>query len=558
MKTPSDNARVVIETIAARYDVPIVLRGSTLQYNANPIALPSKLFGEKAELFGFEGLFLTVPRGDDRDKLLWHVVAEARSEARQPLKSDRQLADSLAERISHNADASKAIAVALMDRFYNRKRVPALLPVHSSLPLSYRHTDGAGKPSGFRMFNGGIAPFMLWKGKNDGVDFELLTRLLSEIARDDELTFLDQYFLQLALEGVEAPIMPPDANELIGRYSRELSAEIGDGTQGAFCQPSLDLFRRDLATVLDTELPRPDKAKWLTLLLSLHIAIRLYRIAVVKGSELDLAVAAATETSPPAKSVGCRCDGTADDSNCLRACPLAGILRFRIGTGGYRPIRDRDGSRVSYIEADQRRMLDMPATLVTRKLASCAWEAVGGGEPARQSDLIALAAALRSDPQLRVAHNAACGAIAVLHHDQWRKGQSTVTELEEVITVGAGSGMHALREDVRKMRRTDLRHQSRDVVNQLMLDENTGPGSLISRNHTRGYFEIDEQLLILIVRLVCRDGQIPYAEFLTGLLSYGLAPQDDTEREKLADALHRLGMLARFSDAGEASFVYYN
>ena len=108
------------------------------------------------------------------------------------------------------------------------------------------------------------------------------------------------------------------------------------------------------------------------------------------------------------------------------------------------------------------------------------------------------------------------------------------------------------------MRSRDLRHQGRDIVNQLMLNVNlASPGSLITRNGTHGFYEIDEQLLILLVRLVCRDDQLPYDDFLDGLLSYGLSPQDEAERHALADALERLGLLVRYSDAGEAAFVHF-
>jgi DNA phosphorothioation-dependent restriction protein DptG len=36
---------------------------------------------------------------------------------------------------------------------------------------------------------------------------------------------------------------------------------------------------------------------------------------------------------------------------------------------------------------------------------------------------------------------------------------------------------------------------------------------------------------------------------------YGLAPQDAREEDLLADALQRLGLLDRYSDAGEATYV---
>lgn len=108
------------------------------------------------------------------------------------------------------------------------------------------------------------------------------------------------------------------------------------------------------------------------------------------------------------------------------------------------------------------------------------------------------------------------------------------------------------------MRSRDLRRTSSSVVNSLVFIGAVGRGSLISRNGpSYGFFEIDEQLLLLLVRLVCADRELPFETFLHGLRSYGLAPQDDHERDALADTLERLGLLDRYSDAGEASFVHY-
>jgi DNA phosphorothioation-dependent restriction protein DptG len=202
----------------------------------------------------------------------------------------------------------------------------------------------------------------------------------------------------------------------------------------------------------------------------------------------------------------------------------------------------------------------MPATLVTRTLASQAWEALGGGARAEHLDLVALTAALKEDAGRRRTHSAACAAIAVVHRDVWRQGQATFEELRRAgKTQAMRPGLHALRDEVRRSRSKDLRHQSTDVVNQLMQAANVaGPGSLLARNgRSFAFYEVDEQLLLLLVRLVCRDEQVPFASFLNGLLAYGLAPQDRREQDALADTLERLGLLARYSDAGEASFVHY-
>ena len=73
--------------------------------------------------------------------------------------------------------------------------------------------------------------------------------------------------------------------------------------------------------------------------------------------------------------------------------------------------------------------------------------------------------------------------------------------------------------------------QSTEVVNQLMLSTSVGAGSLLSRNGPNfTFFEIDEQLLLMLVRLICRDRELPVEGFLGELRRYGLAPQDDDER----------------------------
>lgn len=560
---PTADVTGAIESIARQTRLELAWQDGHLTIDGTEVSLPT-LTGETRALFGLDGLLPTVPHGDDRDKLLWPVVAEARPDDPTSLAAERPLQASLEERLALGPDASGTAAAAVLDRFFNsRLRAPVLLPVHASLPLNYKHTyasgKSAGKATGYKMFNGGILPFLLWDASTGTVDVGPLELLLATLADDRELTALDRRFLSIAMEDAPYPAAVPVAQDLVARHELELSEAFGRAG-GAFCQPSLDLFREDLATVLATDLPRPDKIQWLTLLLSLHLAVRLYRIAVVKGGELDAAVAAAGQIQAPGSSThACPCPGEGDGRSCLQQCPLAGRLQFRTGSGRYRPVSTRDGCRASYVEVDQRRLLDLPATLVTANLASRAWAALGGGPPADRRDLQALTAALEGDPALRAKHDAVCRAIAVLHRNAHRKGNASLEELETAAATGPlRPGLHALRDDVRRLRARDLRHQSRDVVNQLILDANvSGAGSLVSRNGTLGFYEVDEQLLLLLVRLICQDRQLPYESFLIGLRNYGLTPQDDGERDALADALERLGLLARYSDAGEASFVHY-
>lgn len=550
----SENARAAVAQIAAETGVELALTCTGLAVDGVPVPLPDKLTGEDVELLGMAPLFPNTARGDDRDKILWRVIADAAPHIEQArLLPDRDLNRSLANRLGLPTAAAEVAAAALRERYYNRKNVKVMLPAHGSLPLNYAHTTGTGRPARYRMWNGGVLPFLLWDGGTGAVDKQLLEDVIQFVTENSELTVLDKMFLRVALEGTARPELKPSAEHLIEIYEQTFRDRFAS-FDGPFCQPSLDQFRDDLRAVLSAELPRPDKIAWLTLLLSLHLSIRLYRLSVVKGFELDLVVAAAGEIAPPTGVEACACDRGAES---LDACPFAGKIRFRSGTGAYRSVSLRDGCRSSYAEIDQRRLLDLPATLVTTTLASAAWAALGGGAPADRHDLKALATALKSDAELRRRHGAVCAAIAVVHHDAFKGGHAPKPELEAAGRVAPNRpGVHALREDVRRLRRTDLRHQSRDIVNQLLqVNAVNGPGTLISRNGTLPYYEIDEQLLLLLTRIISRGEPIPLDDFLSALRRYGLKPQDADEEAALADALERLGLLTRFSDSGDASFV---
>jgi hypothetical protein len=554
---PSEAARSAIERLALRSGVDVALGGAgDLLVVGRRVELPEKLTGEKDDLLGMAPLFPNTARGDDRDKILWRVVADA-APAASEYRLDRTLDRDLAARLGLPGAAADVAADALRDRFFNRKNVRMLLPAHGSLPLNYRHSTQKGIPARYKMWNGGILPLLLWDATKKKIDRDLLTQVLDFVSDETELTALDRLFLRVALDDVPRPGATPAAGHLIEKYEKALAAQFRP-FGGPFCQPSLDLFRQDLRAVLTADLPRPDKIAWLTLLLSLHLAVRLYRLAVVKGFELDLAVAAAAQIPAPPGVRACS-HAARSGPEALEACPFAGRLRFRTGTGGYRAVSLRDGCRSSYAEVDQRRLLDLPATLVVGTLASAAWSALGGGPAAARHDLAALASRLEDDPALRRNHGAACAALAILHHDAFKNGAASVDELDAVASMSENRpGLHALRENVRRLRRNDLRHQSRDVVNQLLQTTAVkGPGTLISRNGNLPYFEVDEQLLLLLTRLVSRGEPTPVDDFLRGLRRYGLEPQDAAERAAISDALERLGLLVRFSDSGEASFVHF-
>lgn len=555
-----------LATIQADTGVEVAFDGSELRVAGQAIPLPRGddgrvLSGERGDLLGIEGLLPTVPHGDNRDKLLWHVISQAAEDPNKPLLDDFVLAEELPSRLGFSVEASRVAADALRARFFSASDAGVMLPVHAALPLNYRQArlnkrTGRAEGIGYTMFNGGIVPYLLWDTTTGGPARDSLQELLDAVSGDGELTMLDRRFLEIALENAPRPDAKPDATELIRRYEKDYRADFA--LAGApFCEPSLALFARDLDAVLATELPRPERTEWLTLVISLHLTLRMYRMAVALGADVDRAVAAAAQLPVPEGTRGCTCSGR--DLEQLQACPFAGMLRFRTGSGAFRRVSGADGCRSSYVDVDRRRLLDLLPTLITRNLASRAWAAFGGGDEAARRDMPALAEALSANADLRRLHGAACAAMTVLHHDTRRKGSATREELERAARTSAmRPGVHALREDLRQMRSRDLRRIGTSVVNQLMFAGSVGRGSLISRNGPNfGFFEVDEQLLLLLVRVICGDREVPLEGFLRSLRAYGLSPQDEAEQDALAETLERLGLLDRYSDAGEASFVHF-
>ncbi|HEV8557297.1 MAG TPA: hypothetical protein VGR06_12975 [Actinophytocola sp.] len=509
---------------------------------------PWRLEGEREELLGTEGALPTVPRADVREKLLWRMLQDAMPDNGTGRALDAELLNGLEGSlvpVLRDPNAAQIIGKALNARFFSRTRdARVLLPMHTDLVHAFRHSKtsmGSGKsaPAGYRLFSGVLLPFLLWNGQSP--DKALIQRLFDLLNDDSALNRLDILFLDRARDIGGSGRATANADHLVSRYRTQLD---DDFAAGAFCQPALSQFADDLRTVLDSKLSRTDAVEWVTLLVSLHVTVLFYRLALVRGLQLDHVIAAAGDLSPPAEQpVGCCSAG-------LLGCPLAGSIRFRLGTGAFQPVSLRDPCHTSYSELDGMRLLALPATLVTVNLATRIWHALGGPEP-QQRDLAGLAGALRVDSDLRSQFNAGCAAAAVLHHASHRPS----ADAHELWDAAAPEpGAHALRQDVLLMRGKDLRHQSRDIVNQLLAADPVG--RLLGRNGPYTFYEIDEAMLVLLVRIVCARRTLPFGDFLLGLRKYGLAPQHELEKDRLADSLERLGLLIRYSDAGEAAYVH--
>jgi hypothetical protein len=324
----------------------------------------------------------------------------------------------------------------------------------------------------------------------------------------------------------------------------------------------LNQFQDDLRTLLDRAplLPRRDIVDMLTALFSMHLATYYYRLALVLGEQLDAAIAASAGIDPPGP--GCSC------SEGLEACTLAGRIRFRVGSGGDRPVSKQDGCAVAYRDLDARRLNPLSATIATSNVAQHIWAELGGpaGPPARPR-MKDLAEKLGSDIRFRTDFNLAAAAVAAVNLSLFDTGESpdyiarTVARnpdlfgLSEAVLATKRPHREA-RPNGRVMRIDRLKYHGRDVVNSLV-KRATG-ASLI---RTRGpviFYELEENMLFLIVLVICGDRELSFDTFVSRMGRYGLAPQDDRERALLADALERLGMLHRYSDAGESTYVHYS
>jgi DNA phosphorothioation-dependent restriction protein DptG len=165
---------------------------------------------------------------------------------------------------------------------------------------------------------------------------------------------------------------------------------------------------------------------------------------------------------------------------------------------------------------------------------------------------MALAEALSEDDDFASKLDAGASAVAALYFSR-RRPPSKPVSVDQLVEIGTRRpGLFALREAITARRRTGLRNLSRDVVNQLLKRDR---GALIRTRGRATFFEMDEDLLFLLVKLICQDDQVDFGSFLGGLREYGLVPQDEQEEHLLIGALESMGMLRRYADAGESIYV---
>lgn len=542
----------VIAELAESFGCEISLDEGVLTVGEAEFELPAKR--AEWELLNFRHAFPSRAHGDHREKLVYEIVRDAVPPREPPKKRDldsdfrRTLPDMLD---LPDPVARSIVAAAIADEYWTEAgRFRYLVPYHSLLPASFDHSMAPRgeatplKPLRYKLFASALLPFLCWDGTK--VDTDLADELLDVMNRKEDFILLDRLMYGAAVAMRDGEMAPGTVEQLMdSRLWREIEPALA---AGAFCQPALDQFQDDLRTVLSMReaLPRRDLLDLLTALLSLHLTIHYYRVAVVLGEQLDRLIAVTGDLPEPAPA------GSWDSG--LGGCSLAGKMLFRVGTAGDRTVRMNDSCVEAYRELTDRRLLALPAAIITTNYLHWLWRELDGATV--NPDLPSLTEAMRADDDLKRHLDAGAAAFAVLYVARTIPPSEAPKTVEQLRAIAAPRpGAFALRQAVTATRRTRLRHLSRDVVHQLARRE-TG-GHLIRTRGRYTFFELDEDFLFLLVKLICKDGYVDFATFLKRLEDYGLAPQDRAERELLIGALERLGMLRRYSDAGESIYVHH-
>ncbi len=529
MSSPEELSQAVADLAAARgAQAALLADGQTVQASFGGRQAVFVLPVDRASLDGHAHIPSALPsraRGDVREKALYNMLQDMTASAGSRV-GDTVLQDSLASGLPADPAHREALAKVAERQYWIHPSTrhggssSFLAPFHSDLPGGF---DYQGR---YKSFRGSLLLFLCW----DGSDFDLA--LPGEIAEflgsDDGLNPLDQAFLTAARAVPELPVTTrADPRRLVEQFGASLANDL---EHGAFDQEGLDRIRRDLRAVVRLQLPRHEKAHALIVAFSLHIALYYYRLAFRLGEGLN-------------------CLAQVADGKAIPERPdFDGRIRFRVGSAGDRPVSSADPCARSWTALDEQHLLALPASMAVANLAHQAAQA-SGAACGPMPDPYECAHALARDSAGAVLTDLLCAASAAALQDTY--ASSAAAE--------PGTGVYALREAVLasfRGRGSALKQRGRDIVNTLV----GGFGGELKRNRGRvRFFELDEQVIFLLVKLILAASQRQQLafrmEFLPALRRYGLAPQSAGEEELLSQALGRLGLLERYSDAGEALYV---
>jgi hypothetical protein len=273
----------------------------------------------------------------------------------------------------------------------------------------------------------------------------------------------------------------------------------------------------------------------------LHLALYFQRLAWLLEEEFNLSLEAmADPTIRLDQARACFSAGWEES-------PFAGTIEFRVASGRSEPVRMTDGCVTSYAEQLRRQLL-LPANLsvlgaVRNVMSAC-------GYAAERWSFADVAEVCRSDAALASAVSEAMAEMALATVND-RPAQDR-EDIERQVAARS-QGLEVFREALLKSYASALRRHGRDIVHGLV--HRSGRGYIASRGRSLFFFEIGQDLLLLLAKVIVKDRQVPYRQFVEELRGYGFAAQTHQENDRLAETLRALNLLEKHSDAGEAMYV---
>ena len=412
-----------------------------------------------------------------------------------------------------------------------------LFPFQTSLPGRYKFKGRE------RMFTGKILAF-LCQPTMDGAGFNLnLVNAFYELFNGDTgLTLLDATVLRIADEIHEGDKVDTKnycalAETLVSRHYG------GDLTPPGAMLPTAHLrFQRDLGAILSLKnLNRRDLVNYAVNIFYLHLALYFQRLGWLLEEEFSHSLRCINDPTVTLEAARrCFASGWEDS-------PFAGSIAFRVARGQPVPVSGGDECVKSYAEQNRRQLL-MPANLSV--LGAAREVLLASGCDASKWTFSDIVEQMRKEPEVGASLDEALQQMAIATMADRPRQERDDIERQVALSV---AGIEVFREALLKTRRTDLRRRGRDIVHALAL--RGGRGYIGQRGRSHFFFEIGQDLLLLLAKVIVSDKQMPFRQFLNELKKYGFSPQDHYEVDRLADTLWVLNLLEKHSDAGEAMYV---
>lgn len=522
----------LIAAVAETADVAYELDGEDLRLGAVQIAAVAD--GDQWFDTKLPDAMPARPRGDYRERTINLLVRDAVDNAGSTKEADL-IGSAAAEGAFYSYGAITDPAMrqvfgdVLDDHFVveTTRRTRFLFPFHSDLPGNFVFHGR------YKMFNGLILAFFSRPGSDDGWNRTLLEKYYGLFNDRESLSLLDRHALTIAHELVAEPERTAVADELIRRFSEDLPEQV-------FLPHVHRLIQTDLESALEiSSLGRKDQVSAVVTVFYLHLALYFWRLAYILEEQVDAFVHLQAGDEQARKRLRHACDGS------LAGSPFRGQLRFRVAAAQPRRISMVDPAAEAFRELNVRRLSLLPINLSLLRAARQLAGTEGSG------DFGTIADRLAGDKVLLRSFDGAC-RIAALAIAEGLPAQ-LAADVEAAVE-GSDPGFLVLKAAMLKRWRKELRRSSTDITAQLM--KRGGKGIFATRGKVQ-YFELGQDLLLLLTKLIAGDEAIRYADYLDRLSEYGLAAQDKAEEEMLADTLRSLQLLEKYSDTGEAMYVHH-